>query len=48
MIFVVAAWRRTRSLEEKVVSLEKAVERASVVATTPSTKRSPASEKDEA
>jgi hypothetical protein len=48
MLFVVAAWRRTRSLEEKVVSLEKAVERASVAATTPSTKRSGNPEKDEA
>jgi hypothetical protein len=39
MVFVVAAWRRTRSLEDKVSSLEKAVEKA-IIAGTPSTKRS--------
>ena len=44
MVFVVAAWRRTRSLEQKVSTLESAVAKAQAIAQTPSTKRSPPEE----
>lgn len=39
MVFVALAWKRTRGLEEKVVGLESAVQKAQIAAT-PSTKRS--------
>lgn len=39
MVFVAVAWKRTRSLEEKVAGLESAVQKAHLAAT-PSTKRS--------
>lgn len=39
MVFVALAWKRTRGLEEKIVGLENAVQKAHLAAT-PSTKRS--------
>lgn len=44
MFFVVVAWRRTRSLEDKVTLLERAVSKVQPAATTPTTKRSPSEE----